>query len=106
MSATLDLKTDQAREKLVRTIVFHLNSAAASVETIARELAPVDTGNLKANIKQTEFATEDSLSVAIESGAEYSLYVEYGTVHSSAQPFLTPAFESGKRQLDRVGGVF
>jgi HK97 gp10 family phage protein len=106
MSATLELKTDEAQEKLLRTIVFHLNSAAQSVVTIARELAPVDTGKLKANIRQTEFATEDNLGVAVESGADYSLYVEYGTVNMDAQPFLTPAFESAKRQLDMVRGVF
>jgi HK97 gp10 family phage protein len=106
MSATLDLKTEEAREKLIRAIVHHLNSAANSVETIARELAPVDTGNLRANIRQTKFATDDNLSVTIESGADYSLYVEYGTVNMDAQPFLTPAFESGKRQLDNVRGVF
>lgn len=106
MSATLELKTEEAREKLTRTIIFHLNSAAQSVVTIARELAPVDTGNLKANIKQTEFATEENLKVAVESGADYSLFVEYGTVNMDAQPFLTPAFESAKRQLDMVRGVF
>lgn len=106
MSATLDLKTEEAQQKLVRTIMFHLNSAANSVVTIAQELAPVRTGELKSKIRQTEFASDDNLSVAVESGAEHSLFVEYGTVNMDAQPFLTPAFESAKRQLNMVRGVF
>lgn len=106
MSATLELKTEAAQEKLMRTIIFHLNSAAQSTVTIARELAPVLTGELKSKIRQTEFATEDNLGVAVESGAEHSLFVEFGTVNMDAQPFLTPAFESAKRQLDMVRGVF
>lgn len=106
MSATLELKTEEAQAKLTRTVIFHLNSAAQSVVTIARELAPVLSGELRSKIRQTEFAKEDNLSVAVESGAEHSLFVEYGTVNMDAQPFLTPAFEPAKRQLDSVRGVF
>lgn len=29
-------------------------------------------------------------------GAEYGIYVEYGTMFAPAQPFLTPAFEAAK----------
>jgi len=97
---------DQAVRKLKGIAVFQLNSAAASQETLARELAPVRTGFLRNNIRQTEQADDESLRSVVESGAEYSVYVEYGTVNAEAQPFFTPAFESVKRQLSRLRNVF
>lgn len=96
----------EAERKLIRTAVFHLNSAAASMETLGRELAPVDTGFMRDHLTQTEEASEDSLRSVVTSEADYSVYVEYGTVNQDAQPFFTPAFESAGRQLKNVRGIF
>ena len=69
--------------------------AANNHASIARQLAPVDTGYLR-----------DHIAVKVEggvyeviSGAEYSTYVEFGTTYSEAQPFFYPAFGSALRQL-------
>ena len=97
---------ERAAQKLRGVAVFQLNSAAASVETIASALAPVDTGFMRAHIKQTETATDNSLRAVTESQADYSQFVEYGTVNSEAQPFMTPAFESAKKQLASLRNVF
>lgn len=99
-------KMEEAERKLIRTAMFHLNSAGASMETLARELAPVDTGFMRDNIRQIEEASQDNLKVTVESGAEYSMFVEYGTVNMDAQPFFTPAFESAGKQLKNVRGIF
>lgn len=108
MSVRLE-RMDQfpAAIKKVKAVArFHLNSAAKSTETIARELAPVDTGYMRDHIAQTKEATEEDLQAVTESQADYSIYPEYGTVNQDAQPFMTPAFESAKSQLSRLRGIF
>jgi HK97 gp10 family phage protein len=102
MSVKLDLKTEQANRKLRTTAVHELNSAASAMADFARQLAPVDTGYMHDHIFQTREANEGSLEAIVESQADYSLFVEFGTINMDAQPFFTPAYESAKRQLARV----
>ena len=85
-----------------KNISDELNSAAQSCVSLAQQLAPVDTGFMRDHITQTEQASPTELKSVVESQADYSLYVEFGTVNMDAQPFFTPAFESAKRQLDKV----
>lgn len=81
-------------------IADELNSGAQTCVSLAKELAPVRTGFMRNNIAQTEDATPDHLRVTMESQADYSVFVEYGTVNMDAQPFMTPAFESARRQVN------
>lgn len=80
-------------------IVEELNSGAESMVSLAKQLAPVDTGFLRDNIVQTEVATLGHMRVMVESQAPYGQYVEYGTIDSEAQPHMTPAYESARRQV-------
>lgn len=64
---------------------------ALQVESTAKELAPVDTGRLRASIGIT-FAA-DRLSAEVGSNVEYAIFIEAGTRYMAAQPFLGPAFE-------------
>lgn len=57
-------------------------------ETRAKALAPVDTGKLRNLITSERQGTVGILT----SQAEYSVYVEYGTSRTRAQPFMNPAF--------------
>jgi HK97 gp10 family phage protein len=77
-----------------------LNEGADSCVSLAQQLAPVDTGYMRDNISQTDEATSADLKATIESGADYSAFVEYGTINMDAQPFFTPAFESAKKQVN------
>lgn len=81
-------------------IADELNSGAESCVSLAQQLAPVLTGYMKENITQTDEASPTNLRAEIESGADYSVFVEYGTVNMEAQPFFTPAFESARRQVN------
>lgn len=81
-------------------IAEELNSGAESCVSLAKQLSPVDTGFMRDHISQTETASPDNLKAAIESEADYSVFVEYGTVNMEAQPFFTPAFESARRQVN------
>lgn len=77
-----------------------LNEGADSAVSLAKQLAPVDTGRMRDAIEQTETASMDNLKSVIESPADYSAFVEYGTVNQDAQPFFTPSFESARRQVN------
>lgn len=66
-------------------------TTALQIESTAKELAPVDTGRLRASIGIT-FAP-DRLSAQVGSNVSYSPFIEFGTSRMRAQPFLAPAFE-------------
>jgi HK97 gp10 family phage protein len=65
-----------------------LAKTAFDVTTDAILAAPVDTGNLVASISA---APHGALEWRVTAHAEYAVYVELGTRHASAQPFLLPA---------------
>lgn len=59
----------------------------AQAEGYAKDLCPVDTGNLRNSITHTE----DDSAAYIGTNVEYGKYVELGTRYARAQPFLRPA---------------
>lgn len=73
---------------------------ALEMETKAKMLAPVDTGNLRRNINTSVKESSDSISAEVASNAEYSIYVEYGTSKQQAQPFMNPAFVAQQTQFE------
>jgi len=83
-----------------KNIADALNSAASSCVSLGQQLSPVDTGFMRDNISQTREAAADNLKARVESAADYSAFVEYGTVSQDAQPFFTPAFESARHQVN------
>lgn len=97
---------DQALEKAVRDI-----------EAKAKTDAPVDTGNLKSAIysaspKHTTYTgggdgndpqeIPGDHEAIVHSGAPYSVYVDYGTVHTPARPFFSAAVAEVKPTLEAV----
>lgn len=58
------------------------------VEGVAKRICPVDTGRLRASISSR---VEPGPVGVVGTNVEYAPYVELGTVHTPAQPFLTPA---------------
>ena len=66
---------------------------AATIEGQAKVLCPVDTGALRASIYVTE---KGEMSAEVGPHMEYEMYVEYGTKHMAAQPYLTPAAEGAR----------
>lgn len=87
-------------ERMRRTIAEELNSGAEACVSLAKQLAPVDTGFMRDHVSQTEEASANNPRSVVESEADYSAFVEYGTVNMDAQPFFTPAFESARRQVN------
>ena len=105
----------------------HLRAAtskgAAVIKKKARELAPVDTGEMRKDIQQKREKTAGdhiaSFSVYTRSGKRsrlsgkarnvdkdsfYWKFQEFGTAKMPAQPFMRPAFESEKENaVDEIG---
>lgn len=64
-----------------------LERIGLQAEGYAKDLCPVDTGNLRNSITHTS----DGNAAYIGTNVEYGKYVELGTVKMAAQPFLRPA---------------
>ena len=65
----------------------------------ARKLAPVDTGNLRNSIRVEE--TRNGAEVGTD--VEYAPYVEYGHRGVPPHPFLGPAVEMHRRDVEKLG---
>ena len=86
------------RERVVKVV----NETAQEVLSIAQQLAPVDTGFLRASGHLEGDARGELQKVVFD--AEYAGYVEFGTSRSAAQPFLRPAVASIKSRFNRRAG--
>lgn len=72
-----------------RNIQEQLERWAMEVREHARALAPVRTGRLRNSI----YAKTSGWTVEVGASAEYAIFVEFGTRHMQAKPFLRPAVE-------------
>lgn len=59
----------------------------------------VDTGNLKNSLRVLE-VTDDFASFG--TSADYAAYLEFGTRHMEARPFLRPAADNSVEEIARV----
>jgi HK97 gp10 family phage protein len=73
-----------------------VRTAAFATEGYAKNLAPVDTGNLRNTIAAGK---ERDLVYRVTAHADYAIYVEMGTRNMSAQPYLEPALRQGEKHL-------
>lgn len=74
-----------------------LQAAVDEGVTYAQSVVPVDTGFLQSSIGGQVNGPEEA---EIFATAEYAAYVEYGTIHMDAQPFLEPALEIAGKTLE------
>ena len=75
-------------EAAVRAII---RIGGRTAYTDARARAPVRTGYMQSTV-YVKYDT-DGLGFELGATADYTAFVEYGTVHMSPQPFIVPAFE-------------
>lgn len=73
----------------------------------AQDLAPVDTGNMRASIiheREGEYteAIGPSNSAAPYKDVYYAKYVELGTHRQNPQPFLRPAAENYRSEYETI----
>ncbi|MBC6988936.1 HK97-gp10 family putative phage morphogenesis protein [Hymenobacter sp. BT491] len=72
-------------------------STALQIESDAKQLAPVDTGRLRASIHAD--INPDGLGATVGSNVTYSVFIELGTRTMRAQPFLFPAYEMNRQRF-------
>ena len=74
----------------------------AEMQKSAMRSVPVDTGHLRRSIN----ITKSNFSATVKAEAEYASYVEYGTRHMSAKPFIRPAYHKQakvfKQDIDKL----
>lgn len=68
-----------------------LEIMGGKAESYAKQLCPVDTGNLRNSITHQQM---DESTEAIGTAVEYAPFVELGTRRQRAQPYLKPAAEN------------
>lgn len=86
MEITVD-NTEAVKGGLKSAFARALERIGLQAEGYAKDLCPVDTGNLRNSITHTS----DGKAAYIGTNVEYGKYVELGTVKMAAQPYLRPA---------------
>lgn len=81
----------KALERIVLRSTADLWRLAIAVTNNAKQLAPVDTGRLRASIAWVRGEDARGPYAEIGTNVEYAPHVEYGTQHMAAQPFMRPA---------------
>ena len=77
-----------------------LEANAQDIEASAKSKSPVDTGRLQQSIKALKESDKTFVIRANNTGkAPYAGFVEYGTRYMRAQPYLFPAFFSGRARF-------
>lgn len=86
-----------------------VRKTATDIEGTAKQLAPVDTGNLKGSIGHSDLRTvgrSGTLAVEIGPTASYGVFLELGTSRMAPQPYMgpaadrhAPAFEQAMAQI-------
>ena len=99
----LNRKLKQLESKIEKKLVRQaLRAGAKVVAEEAKQLAPVDTGELKSKIKVWALKrSRKRIGVLVGTSAKeytgdqfYAAFVEYGTKDQPAKPFLGPAAEA------------
>lgn len=74
------------------------------VQNNGRRFCPVDTGRLRASVQAVPGEDARGPFVDVGTNVEYGPYVEYGTEHSPAQPFMRPALLAAADQWRALAG--
>ncbi|MDI3330701.1 MAG: HK97 gp10 family phage protein [Micrococcus sp.] len=97
-----------APAKVSPLIVAATTKATLDTASMARELAPVDTGYLRASITTSTGSDGATVWGEATAGANYAVYVEHGTSRMAPQPYMGPAHEANAAKwlaaLAQIGG--
>lgn len=76
-----------------------LEVIGGTAEGYAKQLCPVDTGNLRNSITH-QMRGENT--VAVGTNVHYAPFVELGTRKMRAQPYLRPAVENHREEYEKI----
>jgi len=83
--------------KFKKEIRDALELTAKKIESSAVQMAPKDTGALKASMWSKMVSDTEA---RVGDGVYYGAFQELGTVNIAPQPFLMPAFEANKKVFE------
>ena len=95
---TFNNNANEVLEEFHEQIAVALETMGLVAEGYAKRLCPVDTGRLRSSITHTT----DNEAAYIGTNVEYAVYVEMGTVNTSAQPYLKPAVTDHVNEYQRI----
>lgn len=79
----------QAESAIRKAVVDQVAGSAYEVEARAKQLSPVLTGTLRRSI-HTVIAS-NGLRAVVGPSVSYGVWVEFGSRHGAAQPYMRPA---------------
>lgn len=95
--------TDNSKQVLSefdQAIARALTRIGMQAEGYAKDLCPVDTGNLRNSIANAPIFSEKA--VYIGTNVEYAAPVELGTARQAAQPYLKPAVADHAQTYENI----
>lgn len=93
-------KVDRASKNVPEAARRGCLRGAVVIEGAAKGHAPVKTGMLRNSIKSEPIP----LGAQVGPHVEYAAYQEYGTMYMPAQPYMRPAVEEKRKEVQRVVG--
>lgn len=90
--------SEEFLRELADKIPVALEECGLVAEGYAKRLCPVDTGRLRNSITHT---TEENTAY-VGTNVEYAPYVEMGTKHTHAQPFIGPSLTDHVSEYEAI----
>lgn len=100
MNGEVTFRDKGALKEIAKIVEGRLVEFGETVVELARDNAPVDTGNLKRSIEAKQVSDK---SMTIQTRTGYGAYVELGTRHRAATPYLAPAVKQALKELEKSG---
>ena len=98
----IKIDTGNFAKELEKAVIEDLERGVAKATQYvcdrAKDLCPVDTGNLRNSIS----CESDGLEGCIYTNVDYSVWVEYGTSKMKEQPFMHPAIEDNVEMITYI----
>jgi len=85
-----------ARQHVMHAAVRVFHAAGRDAVAHAKGVVPVDTGRLQRSI---DYVVGEGPVLVIYAATDYARYVEEGTAHMAAQPYLGPAVAHAMQTL-------
>ncbi len=102
-----DFNTNFDKKKIigknVEAVKMGINKTMVDCVSHSKDIVPYDTGTLHNSIQIQDFAEQDGNSIIGRWGSRavnYAIFVEFGTINQSAQPYLRPSADRFYRQLE------
>lgn len=100
MNGEVTFRDKGALKEIAKIVEGRLVEFGETVVEMARDNAPVDTGNLKRSIEAKQVSDK---SMTIQTRTGYGAYVELGTKRMEARPYLAPAVKQALKELEKSG---